>query len=54
VVVQLWIRVGDLSVNIVRCCRDHFSPPGLFEPSLANNLISVAAVGASSTREPIG
>src|ERR1700751_1042518 len=42
-VVKLWIRVSDFSVNILRCCRDHFSPPALFEPSPANNLISATA-----------
>src|ERR1700751_4314021 len=42
-VVKLWIGVSDFSVNILRCCRAHFSPPALFEPSPANNLISAAA-----------
>jgi hypothetical protein len=53
VVEKLWIRVSDFSVNILRCCRDHFSPPASFEPSVANNSISVAAGGASPTKESI-
>ncbi|MBV8097911.1 MAG: hypothetical protein JOZ31_02015 [Verrucomicrobia bacterium] len=44
---------SDFSVNVLRWCHDHFSPPALFEPSLANNLISVAAGSASPTRESI-
>src|ERR1700742_3629862 len=45
-VVKLRTRVSDFSVNVLPCCRDHFSPPALFEPSLANNLISAAGVPA--------